>query len=165
MATALLTPNTGASDGTLAGMLLPPEERDVGANAGAALVDFVATTRAELLDDAFVFVPLLPGDNAPIADRLQAIVDWAGGFLHGIGHLGNDKALRERLSMEPLQEMTQDLVEISRVELDDSSEDESEAAIMELEEYLRVVAQTFFDELTPAGASPPLNPNSGSHDA
>src|SRR5690606_10038392 len=33
----------------------------------------------------FGFEPLLPGDDAPLADRVAALAAWCGGFLYGVG--------------------------------------------------------------------------------
>lgn len=132
---------------TLVSELVPAEPAPDG--AVTALHELVTTTHAALSGTDFEFEPLLLDDAAPAADRLQGLVDWASGFLHGLGHAGNDASLRERLATGNLQEMTQDLLEITRVELDDSDDDELDQSLTEIAEYLRVATQTFFDDLTP----------------
>ncbi len=121
-----------------------PELRDL----NDYLAALFAQTWGVLNEGAMGFVLLLPDDSAPIADRTEAVAAWAGGFLHGLGASSQSQKLSERLQAEPLQEVVQDLLAISRVCVDDEqSESDSQNSLMELEEYLRVVAQLVFEEL------------------
>ncbi|MEL7537258.1 MAG: UPF0149 family protein [Pseudomonadota bacterium] len=125
--------------------------------AARALSELTAATNNELSDDAFSFAPLLLSDDAPAVDRLQTIVDWASGFLHGLGHAAGQPTMRQRLGQEPLSEMMQDLVEITRADVADAAESaDADESLMHLTEYLRVVAQMFFDEFLPLRSSGPV---------
>ncbi|MEM1263752.1 MAG: UPF0149 family protein [Pseudomonadota bacterium] len=151
-AAALLAIMPEQSLATLVRELVPADPAPDG--AVTALEELVTTTYESLNGTDFAFEPLLVDDAAPAPDRLQGLIDWASGFLHGLGHTGNNAKLRERLATGNLQEMTQDLLEITRAELDDSSDDEVDQSLTEVTEYLRVVTQTFFDDLAPAPESP-----------
>lgn len=125
-----------------------------------ALTDLADATARELAGTDFEFEPVLAPEDAPLADRLAAIVDWASGFLHGLGHAAGNTAIRERLAVEPLAELMRDLVEITRAEADDSAADEADNMLMVLTEHLRVIAQLFYDELAELRGAP-----SRDHDA
>src|SRR6056297_281579 len=124
----------------------------VPAVARRALLDIANDTAAELEDPSFRFVPLLPGDRAPISERAGAMAHWTQGFLHGFGEAGSRPALAERLGQEPLAELLSDLSEITRATSGEAEGPEEgaegdEEAWAELVEYLRVAVQLFFLEL------------------
>ena len=119
-----------------------------------ALTDLADATARELAGTDFEFEPVLAPEDAPLADRLAAIVDWASGFLHGLGHAAGNTTIRERLAVEPLAELLRDLVEITRAEADDSAAAEADNMLMVLTEHLRVIAQLFYDELAGSRGAP-----------
>ena len=61
--------------------------------AGPPLADVPAETLAALGSDGFDFAPLLPDDEAPLADRVAALAAWSGGFLYGIGTGASEKTV------------------------------------------------------------------------
>ena len=134
-----LVPATGGADVSL---LMPLREI-----AGARLKSLADTDTLPL--------PWLPDDEDDLRDRVEAVVDWAGGFLAGLGEGAAMRGTpaRERLDVEPLAELISDLTEISRAALTAEELDEdpeaAEAAYAEIVEYLRVVAQLAFEELAP----------------
>ncbi|MDH5501907.1 MAG: UPF0149 family protein, partial [Gammaproteobacteria bacterium] len=80
--------------------------------------------------------------------RTEAMGQWCEGFLHGLVIRAEGDRLRKRLASEPLSELIKDLLEITRAEVDDSTDQETnEAAFVELQEYLRVAAQFVYEEL------------------
>ena len=94
------------------------------------------------------FEPLLPGDEDDVAQRAVALGHWCEGFLHGIVSAKQGDALRERLGAEPLSDIIKDMLQITRVGLDDESDEEdNESAYVELVEYVRVAAQLCYEEL------------------
>jgi yecA family protein len=97
----------------------------------------------QLADENLTFSPLLPKDEEPIKQRMQAIVDWSQGFMLGIS-LGGLKETRH-LS-KPSAEFIADLPKFSRLEIDIAENNESETAYTEVVEYLKVGAITVFLE-------------------
>jgi yecA family protein len=94
------------------------------------------------------FVPLLPDDQSDAALRTAAMAHWSEGFLHGLVSAKHGDALRDRLAAEPLADIIKDMLQITRAELDETTDAETnEAAYSELVEYLRVVAQLAYEEL------------------
>lgn len=95
------------------------------------------------------FVPLLPDDDTSAADRTTAMAHWCEGFLHGLVSAKHGDALRDRLAAEPLAGIIRDMLQITRAEVDDATDEETnEVAYAELVEYLRVAAQLTYEELS-----------------
>jgi uncharacterized protein YgfB (UPF0149 family) len=120
----------------------------------AELVMRLYTTTADAFqDEAFDFHPLLPEDDADIADRVEALADWCKGFLAGFAHasVGEDRST-PRLS-EDSNEILKDFAAIARAGLDDSEDsEEEEGSYMELVEYLRFAAlNLYMDNVEGAG--------------
>ena len=96
------------------------------------------------------FVPLLPDDDSDAGTRTMALAHWCEGFLHGLVSAEQGDELRGRLAAEPLADIIRDLLQITRAEVDDATDEETnEAAYAELVEYLRVAAQLAYEELSP----------------
>jgi uncharacterized protein YgfB (UPF0149 family) len=133
--------------------------RDLAPATGAAtlgpLGEIAGARVRSLADTDALPLPWLPGDEDDLRDRVEAVVDWAGGFLAGLGEGAAMRGTpaRERLEVEPLAELVSDLTEISRAALTAEELDEdpeaAEAAYAEIVEYLRVLAQLAFEELAP----------------
>jgi uncharacterized protein YgfB (UPF0149 family) len=120
-------------------------------NAATALVtrdldDLVAATWRGLSDPELKFAPLLPGDDAPLQEQVQALALWCHGFLSGLGAsspagAGGDGSTPEILG---------DFAEISRAGLSDeeaAGHGQPDFALAEIQEYVRVSAQIVFEEL------------------
>jgi yecA family protein len=91
---------------------------------------------SELDDPACSFAPLLPGDEAPVAERAAAMVEWCRGFLGGLGLAGAD--LGEGMSGEGA-EVVGDFGRIAATEFDPGDSDaDDEEAYAEMVEYIRV---------------------------
>ncbi len=98
-----------------------------------------------LRDQNFGFEPMLPNDKCSISNRSQALSLWCQGFLYGLGLA--KKNLEKRLS-ELGREALRDLTEITRMDIELVEEsDENEAAFIELQEFLRVVVITIYEDL------------------
>ena len=114
----------------------------------------VLVTQQMLAGSQLEFEPLLPDDESPLDERVQALALWCHGFLSGLGFGG---AGQESVEGE-LKEILEDFAEISRAGLgDDESEDPDQAdfALAELKEYVRVSVQIVFEELAARHAAPP----------
>jgi len=102
----------------------------------------------ELSERLSEFMPLLPDDQTDAALRTVAMAHWSEGFLHGLVSAQHGNALRDRLAAEPLADIIRDILQITRAELDEATDAETnEAAYAELVEFLRVAAQLAYEEL------------------
>ncbi len=111
------------------------------------LETMAATLHRRLREGDLSFEPLLPDDEAPLADRAAALGEWCEGFLFGAGSARIEQF--DRLP-DTAQEVFRDLVEIARVGVPVDGDESDEAAYYELVEYLRAGTQLVFDELNPA---------------
>ena len=109
-----------------------------------ALAQLFRATQAQLVEEAFAFQPLLPGDTEPVSDRVRCLGQWCHGFLVGFGGAG--QMGDSDLSPEA-RETLADLAAVSQVELD---EEESAAAAesdyAEVVEHIRMAAVSLFTE-------------------
>lgn len=121
------------------------------AEAQSALASFAKSVLGEL--EKPEFEPLLPDDDLPLMQRVQALANWCGGFLYG---LGTQQGLDIRSLSDEVQELVNDFTQISRAGLEESDDaaEEDERAYMELVEYVRVGAQLIFLELHPPATQP-----------
>lgn len=90
---------------------------------------------------------LLPQDIEVSSQRLAAVREWCQGFLYGFG-LGGDTA-SARLSPAG-QELLADIAEFTRMDtapIENNSE--NQAALIEIEEYLREGVMLMRDEMSP----------------
>jgi len=108
-------------------------------------------SREHLLADEMVLQLLLPEDDAPLAQRLQAVSEWCQGFLYGLGMEARFPQIKEDAQA---QDLLEDLIAISGVEElseDDlqSLEQSSEAELQEVIEYVRMGVIYLYDTLHP----------------
>ena len=101
--------------------------------------------RSQLDDPTRIFEPLLPGEDEPLAERADALVQWCRGFLGGLGLSGAN--LESGLS-EDGAEILRDFGTIAgtRFEYEDAEEDES--ALAEVLEFIRVGVLLLHTEMT-----------------
>ncbi len=98
-------------------------------------------------DEGFRFALFLPGDDEPLNEQLEAIRVWCEGFLFGIGHAHSESTWPGETG-----EIIKDIVEFTKLdsELDDEMSqeeiDELEAALIEIQEYLRVAVMLIKDQ-------------------
>jgi len=103
-----------------------------------------ATVHRQLDDDDLGFEILLPEDDRPLAERVEAMASWCSGFLAGFGTAtgGTDDA---RLPAE-VRDLLASIGEVSRAEADVDDED-AEREYAEVLEFLRIAALTIYLEL------------------
>ena len=117
------------------------------------LADVPAETLAALESDGFEFAPLLPDDDAPLADRVEALAAWSGGFLYGIGTGASEKSLA---GASDVGEFLRDLADIARAELEPGRAGETgEKDFMELVEFVRAGSQLAFLQFAAARSHAP----------
>lgn len=129
--------------------LLAAEARDV-------LVRLFESTREDLNSPVLDFPLLLPGDDASIEVRVDALGQWVSGFLLGLslGGVNDLGALPAELS-----EFTSDLVALTRTEdFELSGSEEDERAYAELVEFVRMGVLVFAEEMHPSKAPPVEGP-------
>jgi yecA family protein len=115
------------------------------AHCRSLLQDLAAATRAQLDGPSQDFDLLLPQDERSLRERAMAVHEWTRGFLFGLGLVGIDAA---RLSPQT-REAFDDLVEVTRMDLDDLEDDESnEQALSDVVEFIRVAALLLREDLT-----------------
>ncbi len=101
----------------------------------------------QYVDPEFALTLCLPDDASPINDRGAALLHWVQGFLLGFGlHQADLTACSA-----DVKEGLEDFIEIARMDEEMNDDEESEQALFEVIEYLRITAMLCFTEL---GKSP-----------
>jgi uncharacterized protein YgfB (UPF0149 family) len=125
----------------LAGYARQPPGRD------ERIVDLMIRTheevRAALHGDSFEFGLLLPDDETAMTERAGALAQWCQGFALGLLH--GDLSLDEL--PDEAAEAARDIVEIAALDEDAEQDEDSERALTEIEQYLRVAVQLVYEEL------------------
>jgi uncharacterized protein YgfB (UPF0149 family) len=130
------------------------DDADLAASSAAVVDDLeeLLSTSAKMLEDAeLTFEPLLPSDDAPLAEQVEALAAWCQGFLSGVG-----TTAPASVESEALGEILRDFAEISRAGLSDdevAGHDQPDFALAEIHEYVRVSVQLAFDDLAPLRAA------------
>jgi len=161
-------PEPAEAHGTLAGALcssrdygliewlreiLPDDSPDEDALQSPVLQNVYNAMVRTLVGSDSDFQPLLPDDDAPLADRAEALSSWCQGFLYGLG--SGTTADPGQVSAEA-REIIRDFTEITQVGVDAGDEnEENEVAFAEVVEFVRVGAQLLFVELAPARGEEP----------
>jgi len=114
------------------------------------LMQLYTVTAAALQDDEFTFHPLLPDDDAELAERTAAMADWCKGFLAGFAQFSVGAQSPASALSEDSGEVLRDIAAIAEVAVDDDeSEEDSEESYMELVEYLRFAVLNVYMESLP----------------
>jgi len=99
-----------------------------------------------LLDDPQMrFQPLLPGDDAAMAERVGALVQWCAAFLGGFGLAGGS----DQDGSESRREALRDLQRIAGFSYESGDDEEDENALAEIVEFVRVAALMLRHEAAP----------------
>jgi len=107
------------------------------------LINLFEHTKSLLESDEFLFDLFLPDEEESIEDRAIAITQWCEGFLFGMGRIETSSKWPEEID-----EILGDVVEFTKMETGLEDEDEeSENALMEVQEYLRASVMLIFAEL------------------
>jgi len=119
-------------------------------NVRQALVGLQEMVKGELSGSDITVVLLLPGDDAPLAERAKALGQWCQGFLDGFGMVVGNAPL----SAEAM-EVLQDLSAIAQVQSGLEESEDGENDYMEVMEYLRVAPLLLFAECAKPAAPAP----------
>lgn len=126
--------------------------------------ELVRATWEALAGGELAFEPLLPDEDAPLEEQVQALALWCHGFLNGLGARAPDLPLHgaKAPKAEPesqgrgteaaaeVAEILADFGEMSRAGVDEEDEADrntADFALAELKEYARVSAQIVFESL------------------
>lgn len=124
----------------------------VGRQARDRLHELETDTWHRLAGADMSFEPLLPDDDRPLPEQVQALASWCQGFLTGLG-LGGLAAGGEQALSAEVEEIMSDFAEISRAGVTEEEADapeQSAFALAEVKEYVRVSVQILFEELARA---------------
>jgi uncharacterized protein len=102
--------------------------------AGSVLDQLRLASAAQLEDRSFAFELLLEADDAPLVQRSAAVFDWCRGFLGGFGLAGGSTTTLSEEGAEALA----DIARLAAAHPQDEGDDEDEAALVEIEEFVRV---------------------------
>lgn len=95
--------------------------------------------------DALDLDILLPADQQPLAERVNALACWCEGFMAGFGT--GTAGMKDADLPPSLQEAIADIVAISQVEAPEQGDDEAENLFEQVLEHCRVSALLVFTEL------------------
>lgn len=137
----------GGADGAgwLSHVLADPGVPDV--VAGSVLDALHRATAEQLHDRGFGFELLLPDNDASLAVRSGALFNWCRGFL---GAFGMAAGSAPPLSEEG-NEALSDLARLAAATAQDDGDEEDEAALAEIEEFVRVAALLLHGDCVMAG--------------
>ena len=113
------------------------------------LEELIGSSSKMLEDEELKFEPLLPSDDAPLAEQVEAVAIWCQGFLSGVGSTA-PASVGSSAEGDALAEILRDFAEISRAGLSDdeaAGHGQPDFALAEIREYVRVSVQLAFDEL------------------
>jgi uncharacterized protein YgfB (UPF0149 family) len=107
-----------------------------------ALTDIAADAAHDLARFDYGFQPLLPADDVPLSERVQALASWCQGFLAGLGQGGGARGLSADTASA-----LDDLAAIGRADADLDDTEEDERDYVELVEYVRAAVLVIDAEL------------------
>jgi yecA family protein len=133
----------------------PPVQSGAGDEDHTLLLILYKDTAGQLDDPEYGFALLLPDDDQPLPQRVEALSHWCQGFLLGLG-LGG---IKDRSGLPgDTHEVMQDFVEISRLSPGEpGAGNEDETAFAEVVEYVRMAVLLVYEELRPLRAARPAD--------
>ncbi len=123
----------GANDGQWLARVLA-DDALAAPHEGTALEELRLASAAQLVDRSFDFGLLLPDSDATLIARSGAVFDWCRGFLGGFGLAAGSSAVLSPESSEALA----DIAKLAAAQAQEDGDEEDEAALVEIEEFLRV---------------------------
>jgi len=111
-----------------------------------ALINLFDETKELLAGDEFLFDLYLPDEEeASLAVRCTALIQWCRGFLFGLGRASSTS---QQWSSDT-QDIIKDIVEFTKLDADiEEGDDESEGSLVEIQEYLRASTMLIRTELS-----------------
>ncbi|MEE4299791.1 MAG: UPF0149 family protein [Pseudomonadales bacterium] len=132
---AVCADGSGPSDDGWLDLIHAHSGQDLGAGADVTpLLEFRQRVLAGLADDTLAFPLLLPGDDASLSARLEALGLWCGGFLSGFGLAGGSTDGLDEDAVSALE----DMVAIAEVDPETEDGEAAEGQYLEISEYVRM---------------------------
>jgi len=94
-------------------------------------------------DDDGLAPILLPSEEYPLIDRLEALSFWSQGYLLGFGLQQGQKPINSK----DINEALSDISEISQLELSSDESEDSQMALITLVEHIKVAVKVIYLEL------------------
>lgn len=107
------------------------------------LLAFYHAMDQELEQDSSNLKLLLPDDDFPISERLEAVSLWVRGFLEGLAIAAGAKLAKVE---GDLQEILKDLVAISQIDTRVAESESAERELVEVTEYVRIGVLNLYAE-------------------
>lgn len=123
------------------------DEHDLLDDDKTLLVDLFERSR-ELLDpetEEFSFDLLLPDDDESFSEQVEALRCWCQGFLFGVGYAQTSADWPGDSA-----EVMRDIIELTKIDSEVDGDDEDEAALIEIHEYVRAAVLTVRDQFVDA---------------
>jgi uncharacterized protein YgfB (UPF0149 family) len=114
------------------------------------LDELIGASVRMLGDEELRFEPLLPSDDSPLEERVEALALWCHGFLAGLGATAPGLGAERGGHTEQIDEILRDFGEISRAgvtEQEAAGLDEADFALAEVHEYVRISVQLVYEQL------------------
>ncbi|MCF7970784.1 MAG: UPF0149 family protein [Methylococcaceae bacterium] len=107
------------------------------------LINLFDETKELLASDEFLFDLYLPDEDATLAVRCTALIQWCRGFLFGLG-----RASSQQWSSDS-QDIIKDIVEFTKLDTEiEDDDEEAESSLIEIQEYLRASTMLIRSELS-----------------
>lgn len=106
----------------------------------------IAETAKQLAEEDYSLQLLLPSDDDAMAERLEAMIEWAQAFLVGFAIQQTDLSLVSPDVREAIDQLT----EVTRIDIyteDDVSDAENEESYFLVLEHMRLLVLTCFNEV------------------
>ncbi|MCQ8117729.1 UPF0149 family protein [Methylomonas rosea] len=100
-------------------------------------------------NEDFAFDLLMPDDDDPLDEQVEALRCWCQGFLFGVGYAQTGADWPGDTA-----EVMRDMIELTKIDTDVGDE-EDENALVELREYVRAAVFTVRDQFAELGQSQP----------
>lgn len=113
------------------------------AEQGPMLTQLFGDVAADLKDTDMAFALLLPDDDSAVAVRTAALGLWCAGFLSGFGLAGR---FEDNELSEDVRELLTDLGKIAHLDEEVPDDEDNEADLVEISEYVRMSALLVFTE-------------------
>ncbi len=122
--------------------------------AGALLESLHAATLKQLQDPELGFELLLPDDDEPLEDRIEAACAWSAGLIYGLAQQGVNTFGKYS---EDTAAFLDDCKDIAKGGFELSGDDGDEDIFEELVDYLRMGALMVQEEMQPIKAPPQVH--------
>ncbi|WP_196139842.1 UPF0149 family protein [Aliikangiella sp. G2MR2-5] len=123
--------------------VLVREDGQVPENIQRLINDLAHWTEAEMQHHDLLAPTLLPDEDYPAVDQLEAITLWCQGFLLGFGLQTGDNPIENT----DVREAIADLADISQLMIEADDDEETQEALFTVAEHIRVAVQVIYWEI------------------